>query len=211
MIPRRLLTLLARFTPCLVMVATLQQIALAQELPSIFNGKNLDGWKVPDGENVWFTVSKDGVLDVQNGPEKKGQTLWTEKEFENFVMDFDFKFGKGTNDTGIFIRSEHEQIQIGISGSLKRDMTGLPYIPGKKYPVNGEEVEKTIASVLKLKDWNSMTIVAIGKDYTVWLNGKYIMNYKSDSAEVKGPIGIQLHGNREMSCQYRNIKLAELN
>lgn len=200
--------LLPRFVAVLAIVL-LSQSTQAQELPSIFNGKDLDGWKVPEGKNVWFTVD-DGVLNVQSGPEKKGQTLWTKKEYENFVMKFDFKFGTGTNDTGIYIRNDREQIQIGISGSLKRDMTGLPYIPGKKYPVNGEKVEKVIASVLKLKDWNSMTIAAIGKTYTVWINGTYIMNYESESAEKKGPIGIQLHGNREMSCHYRSIKLAEL-
>lgn len=188
--------------------------APADKLPSIFNGKDLKGWKLHkphEGKNIWFTVDGDGVLNLQNGPEKKGKTLETAKEYKNFVMEFDFKFGKGTNDTGIFMRNNGDQIQIGISGSLKKDMTGLPYIPGKGYPVNNEAVLKTIGSVLKLKDWNAMTIVAKGKNYSVWLNGKYIMSYESESAIEKGPVGIQLHGNREMSCQYRNITLAELN
>lgn len=182
----------------------------ADELPSIFNGKDLSGWKAPEGNKVWFTVSDHGTLDLQNGPEKSGQTLWTEKEYENFVMEFDFHFGEGTNDTGIYVRTEKEQIQIGISGSLKKDMTGLPYIAGKGYPVNNEDVLGRIASVLKLTDWNAMTIVAKGNNYAVWLNGKFIMSYDSESAVKKGPLGIQLHGNRVMSCKYRNIRLAEL-
>lgn len=182
----------------------------AQDLPSIFNGKDLSGWKVPDGNQVWFTVGDQGVLKLSNGPEKKGQTLWTEKAYKNFVIEFDFHFGEGTNDTGIYIRTEKEQIQIGISGSLKKDMTGLPYIAGKGYPVNNKEVLEKIGSVLKLDDWNGMTIVAKGNNYAVWLNGKFIMSYDSDSAIEEGPIGIQLHGNRVMTCQYRNIRLAEL-
>ena len=108
---------------------TLQSMADDGELKSIFNGKDLTGWDVPD-KNIWFTV-KDGVLKLENGPQKKGQTLWTSDEYENFEMEFDFKMGKGTVDSGVYVRNSREQIQIGISGSLKRDMTGSPYISGK--------------------------------------------------------------------------------
>lgn len=179
--------------------------ASAQPLAPLFNGKDFSGWKVPKNNKVWFQV-KDGQLKVENGPEKEGQTLWTEKQYKNFVMEFDFKFGEGTVDTGIFVRNDREQIQIGISGSLKRDMTGSPYIAGKGYPVEGKGVKE----ILKLDDWNAMTIVAKGKNYSVWLNGKHVMTYDSDSAIKKGPIGIQLHGSREMTCWYRNMKLGEL-
>lgn len=174
------------------------------ELKSIFNGKDLTGWDVPDN-NIWFTV-KDGVLKLENGPQKKGQTLWTSYEYENFEMEFDFKMGKGTVDSGVYVRNSREQIQIGISGSLKRDMTGSPYISGKGYPVEAKGVKE----LLKLDDWNTMKICAEGKKYTVWLGGEKIMTYESDSAIKKGKIGIQLHGNRVMSIEYRNLKARSL-
>ena len=174
------------------------------ELKSIFNGKDLTGWDVPDN-NIWFTV-KDGVLKLENGPQKKGQTLWTSDEYENFEMEFDFKMGKGTVDSGVYVRNSREQIQIGISGSLKRDMTGSPYIAGKGYPVEAKGVKE----LLKLDDWNTMKICAEGKKYTVWLGGQKIMTYESDSAIKKGKIGIQLHGNRVMSIEYRNLKARSL-
>ena len=181
--------------------------APAQEMQHVFNGKDLDGWRVePDGSNIWWTVQGD-VLKLENGPKKTGSTLWTKKEFANFVMEFEFKMGHGTVDTGVYVRTPKEQIQIGISGSLKRDMTGSPYIAGKGYPVEAKGVKE----LLKLDDWNEMTIVAKGKNYCVWLNGQHVMTYDSESAEARGPIGIQLHGNREMSAYYRNIRLAELN
>lgn len=190
----------------LLMVAVAATIASADTLPSIFNGKDLTGWKVDrDGENVWWKAN-DGVLDVKSGPNQKGSALWTENEFTNFVMQFEFKFGEGIVDTGIYVRNSKEQIQIGESGSLKRDMTGSPYIAGKGYPVEAEGVK----DILKMDDWNHMTIVAIGKNYTVWLNGKRVMTYDSESAIEKGPVGIQLHGNRDMSAFYRNISLSEL-
>ena len=182
----------------------LQSTADDGELKSIFNGKDLKGWDVPDN-NIWFTV-KDGVLKLENGPQKKGQTLWTSDEYENFEMEFDFKMGKGIVDSGVYVRNSREQIQIGISGSLKRDMTGSPYISGKGYPVEAKGVKE----LLKLDDWNTMKICAEGKKYTVWLGGEKVMTYESDSAIKKGKIGIQLHGNRVMSIEYRNLKARSL-
>lgn len=189
-----------------LLVSIISSELAAQELASVFNGKDLEGWRVePEGENLWWKV-EEGAITLKNGPDKKGSTLWTKKEFGNFVMEFDFKMGEGTVDTGIYMRNSHDQIQIGISGSLKRDMTGSPYIPGKGYPVEAKGVKE----ILKVDDWNQMTIVAKGKNYCVWLNGKHVMSYDSDSAIKKGPIGIQLHGGREMSAYYRNMRLAEL-
>ena len=180
-------------------------IVRADGLPSIFNGQDLTGWVVPE-DNVWWKA-EDGILKVDSGPNKKGSTLWTEKEYANFVMEFEFKLGEGTVDSGVYVRNSKEQIQIGISGSLKRDMTASPYISGKGYPVEATGVQE----LLKLDDWNAMTIVAKGQNYTVWLNGQHVMTYDSDSASESGPIGIQLHGSRNMSIDYRNITAAELN
>jgi hypothetical protein len=179
-------------------------LSQAENLPQIFNGRDLSGWVAPEN-NTWWKAEH-GVLKVQSGPNKKGSTLWTQKEYSNFIMEFEFKFGEGTIDTGIFVRNGKEQIQIGISGSLKRDMTGSPYIAGKGYPVEAEGVKE----LLKLDNWNAMTIVAKGKNYSVWLNGKPVMTYHSESAVKKGPVGIQLHGSRVMSVDYRKITLAEL-
>ena len=180
----------------------------AGELPEvetkpIFNGKDLSGWKAPE-DNIWWLVD-DGVLQVRSGPKKKGGILWTENEYEDFVVECEFRFGEGTVDSGIHVRNQ-DQIQIGISGSLKRDMTASPYIPGKGYPVEAEGV----AELLKADDWNHLVIKVVGKNYTTYLNGKKVMTYDSASAIAKGPIGIQLHAGKDMAIDYRNIKLAEL-
>ncbi len=181
-------------------------ISSAQEegMNAIFNGTDLTGWVVPEN-NIYWSVS-DGILAVKNGPEKKGSILWTDKEYRDFIVQLDFRFISGTVDSGVFLRSDKQQIQIGISGSLKRDMTASPYIPGKKYPVEAEGV----AELLKQDDWNSMKIRADKNKYTVWLNGEEVMNYTSDNAEEVGPIGLQLHPNNEMAINFRNIEVAEL-
>ena len=156
-------------------------------------------------DNIWYKA-EDGLLKIQSGPEKKGSILSTEKEYTDFVIECEFKFGKGTVDSGIFIRNNKEQIQIGISGSLQRDMTASPYIPGKGYPVEAEGVKK----LLKMDDWNTLRVEAKGKKYTAWLNGKKVMTYESESAIEKGPIGLQLHGGKDMAIDYRKIRVAEI-
>jgi len=189
-----------------VFLATAAALNAESKLKPIFSGKDLAGWQVPKGndEAGWYSAV-DGVLKIKNGPNKKGSILWSKKKFRNFVMEFDFRFGEGTVDSGVHVRNK-DQIQIGISGSLKRDMTCSPYIPGKGYPVEAKNIKK----LLKSKGWNTMKIQAIGKQYTVWLQGEKVMKYKSDSAIDEGPVGIQLHGNRVMAIDYRKIKLAEL-
>ena len=192
--------LLAAFLLLMVIVSTQAQ---DPKLKKIFNGKNLKGWVVPEN-NVWWTAN-DGVLFVKSTAEKKGSILWSENKYENFIIQADFLMGDGTVDSGIFLRSEHDQIQIGISGSLKRDLTASPYIPKKGYPV-----EAKVKDILKLKDWNTMKVKVVGSTYTVWLNGAEVMTYTSENMPASGPVGFQLHPGNEMSVSFRNIRLAEI-
>lgn len=190
----------------LLMFLLVNQVVEAQapKMKKIFTGKNLKGWKAPEN-NIWWTASK-GILYVKSSAEKKGSILWTEKSYDNFIFETDFLMGEGTVDSGIFLRSENDQVQIGISGSLKRDMTGSPYIPKLRYPVEAKGVKE----ILKLRDWNTMKIKMVGKTYTVWLNGIEVMTYTSDDIPASGPIEIQLHPGNEMSISYKNMKLGRL-
>ncbi len=175
----------------------------------LFNGKDLTGWKVPK-DNIWWSVT-DGTIVAKSGPKKRGSNLWTEKEYTDFDMSCEFRFdGKG--DSGVFLRDGGQQIQIGISGSLKRDMTASPYISGKGYPVEAEEKKgvKGVKNLLKIDEWNRMRIVAVGPKYDVWLNGVHVMIYTSDKAKTKGPLGLQLHGNKVMSIDFRNLTVKEI-
>ncbi len=189
-----------------LVVAAFQSGLFAQhpKLKTLFNGRNLKGWVVPANNHANWTAGS-GILHVKSDTAKKGSILWTEKSYTNFIISADFIMLEGVVDSGIFLRSENDQIQIGISGSLKRDLTGSPYLPKLRYPV-----EAKVADILKPKEWNTMKIKLVDKTYTVWLNGVEVMNYTSESIPAKGPIGIQLHPGNEMSIDYRNIRLAEL-
>lgn len=181
-----------------------QSIAQEAKMKSVFNGKNLNGWIVPE-DNIWWTV-EDGSIWAKSDPEKKGSILWTKKSYGDFVLEGDFLMGEGVVDSGFFLRSEQDQIQIGISGSLKRDLTASPYIPGKGYPVEAKGVKE----LLKADDWNSMKIQLIDQTYTVWLNGREVMTYTSENMPDKGPIGLQLHPNNEMTVAFKNLKIGKI-
>lgn len=169
---------------------------------AIFDGKSLDGWKTA-GADVW--TAAEGVLTGTSNEKKQGSILWTEEEYTDFVFACEFRF-EGKIDSGVFLRHEKDQIQIGISGSLKRDMTASPYIPGKGYPVEA----KGVAELLKEGEWNTMKITVKGSVYVVELNGKEVMTYTSDTAPEKGPIGLQMHANVEMKIEFREIILASM-
>ena len=171
----------------------------------LFNGKDLSGWVT---ENAVCWTVENGILLGKNDPEKKGDILLTAKtDYRNFIMQLDFKMGEGRVDSGVFLRDSKEQIQIGESGSLKRDMTALPYIPALKgYPVQVDTAEK----ILDKSGWNTLKIKVVGSSYTTWLNGKEIMTYESGTIVEKGPIGIQIHPGRDMDIAFRKILLTEL-
>ncbi|PXX31448.1 DUF1080 domain-containing protein [Arenibacter sp. ARW7G5Y1] len=173
---------------------------------TLFDGKALESWKIPDGGE--WTVKK-GKIIAKNNPGKKGSILWTNESYNDFVVQLDFKMIKGNIDSGIFMRGEDKnnpQIQIGVSGSLKRDMTGSPYVPGAGYPVEAKNINR----LLRLKGWNTIRARAVNNKYTVWLNGEEVMNYTLDNANLQGPIGIQLHPGREMEIHFKKVVIGKL-
>lgn len=169
----------------------------------IFNGKDLTGWKVQGGQ---YWEAKDGVLVGESDQKKENSILWTEKDYADFTIEAEFRY-EGHIDSGFFLRASEDQIQIGISGSLKRDMTASPYVASKgKYPKEA----KGATELLKEGEWNTMKITAKGNRYMVELNGKMVMDYLSDTAIEKGPIGLQVHPGLMMKIEFRNLKLEEL-
>lgn len=173
---------------------------------AIFDGKSLKGWVI---ENAPYWTVKDGILIGESDHSdqlKKGSTLWTEKEYENFTISTEFRF-TGSIDSGIFIKKSGDQIQIGTSGSLKRDMTGSPYIAKlKSYPVEA----KGVSELLKQGEWNTMKVTVKGNTYIAELNGKQVLEYQSDTASKTGPIGLQVHPNVLMKIEFRNILVESL-
>lgn len=181
----------------------LAQPLAAAEPVKLFNGDSLAGWKV-QGASYW-TVA-DGVLTGRSDEKMQNSVLWTEASYRDFTLELDFRFS-GDVDSGVFLRHENEQIQIGTSRSLKRDMTGSPYIGSKRgYPQEAAGVKEA----MKGGEWNHMTITARGGHYTVSINGKQVIEYTSDTARESGPVGLQVHPGVQMQVDFRNVVLKPL-
>ena len=188
-----------------LILACLLCVGFAEAEPEkIFNGTSLEGWKAKGPAEYWSAA--DGVLKGESDDKKQASVLWTEKSFKDFTAELEFRFS-GDIDSGVFLRHENDQIQIGTSRSLKRDLTGSPYIGSKgKYPQEAVGVKE----LLKADDWNKMKIVAKGNTYTVSLNGKQVVEYVSDTAKESGPLGLQIHAGVKMKIEFRNLTVEPL-
>lgn len=86
---------------------------------SLFNGKDLSGWKIPEGDGGHWNVI-DGVIDYDARSEAEGdKSLWTSEEFEDFRLHVEWRF-KGYGDhlfplptilpSGEYLRDENGKI-----------------------------------------------------------------------------------------------------
>ena len=58
---------------------------------SLFNGKDLAGWKIPEGDGGHWKVV-DGVIDYDAQSQAKGdKALWSEVEYRDFVLQIDWR------------------------------------------------------------------------------------------------------------------------
>ena len=79
-----------------VIAAGLSSLAVTPSTPqpqfvSIFNGKDLSGWKIPEGDNGHWKVI-DGVIDYDAASEAKGdKSLWSEKSYGDFILRVDWR------------------------------------------------------------------------------------------------------------------------
>lgn len=169
----------------------------------IFNGRDLTGWSSPDMEKFWHVA--DGILVGENTPDLKGHYLWTEKIHGDFVLEFEVRW-TGPVDTGVEMRQPKIQLQLGISGSLKRDMSGSLYTG--KYPEAAQA--KDAAKLMQPEGgWNTFRVSAKGPVFNVWINGTHaVVNYTDAKFTGPAPLGLQIHGNVKMKVEYRNIRLA---
>jgi len=175
-------------------------------LPSIFNGKDLTGWKLPEPNPFWKVV--DGVLVGENDEAKKGSMLWTEKSYGDFVVECEARWS-GEIDSGIMLRAPELQLQMGISRSLKRDLTGSFYIGGtEKYPEAGQA--KNLEKLFKPGDWNRFRLKAKGDTFTVWINGVQAVKYTNAKYAGAAPIGLQIHPGLAMKVEFRNLRAKAL-
>lgn len=72
-----------------------RNVAAGDEPPpgfvALFNGRDLSGWKVPEGDGGHWKVM-DGVIDYDAGSEaKRDRSLWTDRAYGDFVLRLDWR------------------------------------------------------------------------------------------------------------------------
>lgn len=204
------MTLKTHMSYVLAIVATALASAgslLAEDSTSLFDGKTLKGWEVRPEENAEHWKVEDGVMIAEN-VNKKGSNLWTVKKYRDYELEVDFKTTSDYYDSGVFPRGDGHQVQIGISGSLKIDLTACIYAPRDKrgsYPARSDKV----AAVNKPGEWNHLRIIMTGKRIQTFLNGETFVDYEGVTINDEGPIGLQLHGGHHMKMLFRDFKLKD--
>lgn len=201
--PARWLILLGWASAC-VLAATEPAFA------PLFNGRDLTHFKSKGAAAFWRV--ENGVLVGENDAAQKGHMLWTEKSYGDFVLEFDVRWQATTPrgvDTGIEMRDPHLQLQLGISGSLRVDMSGSFYTGGKPaYPEAGQA--RDAKKLMRPEgEWNTFRIQAKGNTFTCWINGTQASEYTDARFSGPAPLGFQIHPGVVMKCEYRNIRIAE--
>lgn len=211
-------------------------------LQSIFNGKDLSGWNVykgdPKREQSKFTVTKEGWLNIKDGP----GDLQTVGEWGDFVLQFDcISNGKHLN-SGVFFRCRPSEYQQGYEAQVRNQFTAEPtqkYVIEEYDPKTGElKGKKDVTSTAvdygtgaiyrrvparkemsKDGEWFTMTVLANGRHLATWVNGVQVTDWTDhrplkDNARngcrlEKGPISLQGH-DPTTDLSFRNIRIAEL-
>ena len=122
-------------------------------LEPIFNGRDLTGW-TPSAGPFWRV--ENGVLVGENAADQAGSMLHTDRAYGDVVVEADCRFS-GEIDSGIMLRKPELQVQIGVSRSLKRDMTCSFY--NGMYPE--EARAPRAADLLKPDGWNRIRARAL--------------------------------------------------
>jgi hypothetical protein len=171
----------------------------------LFNGKDLSGWKVPEGDNGHWKVV-DGVIDYDAESEAKGdKNLWSEKEYKDFTLRLEWRIKEtpyvnprvpvilpdGTHkkdESGQEIKQSIPDSDSGVyirgSGKHQVNIWCWPIGSGEVYGVRMDkatppEVRAGVTPKKKadkpIGEWNAFEITVKGDRLWVTLNGEQVI------------------------------------
>lgn len=189
----------------------------------LFNGKDLSGWKIPEGDNGHWSVI-DGVIDYDARSEAKGnKDLWSEKAYTDFKLHIEWRF-KGYGDhlfplptilpNGDYLRDESGKIieplgpnsdsGILLKGAGQANLWCWSVGSGELWSVRNDsklpqEVRATAVPTENadkpVGQWNAFDITVQGERITIVNNGIVVIDHALyPGLNVKGAIGLQHHG-----------------
>ncbi len=141
-------------------------------------------------KGVW-TV-KDGVLTAS-----EDKCIWSQKEYENFTLDLEFKTAPGTNSGVIVYCSDAESwipnsVEIQIADDFAEQWAKSP--PTWHCAAVFGRLAPTKSTVKRPGQWNRMTVTCKGKMIYVMLNGELVteMDMKKWTSATKNPDGTDI-------------------
>ena len=144
-----------------------------EEFTEIFNGKNLEGWS---GAVSNYQVIN-GSIQCKKG---KGGTIFTEKKYDNFIVDFEFNLPPGGNN-GLAIRypGKGNAAYNGMCELQILDSEHPRYAKLDPRQYHGSAYGIFAAKRGHLKEvgqWNHQTVTVEGSKIVVILNNQLILN-----------------------------------
>ena len=184
---------------------------------SLFNGKDLTGWKA--NENVETFSVKDGAI-VAHGPRSHCFYVgdFHNHSFKDFELKVDVMTLPGANG-GVYIQTEYQDQswpQKGFEVQVNNTFVGDPRRTGSLY-----EVKDNGAEVAKDNQWFTEDILAKGDTITIKVDGKLVAQWTQPTnwAGTKdfpgrrigaGTIALQGH-DPGSTVYYKNIRIKLLN
>ncbi|HEX9185980.1 MAG TPA: DUF1080 domain-containing protein, partial [Vicinamibacteria bacterium] len=211
--------LFVREIPRETTVPALTDVEASEGFSPLFNGRDLEGWT---GNLAGYAV-EDGAIVVH--PERAGGNLYTEKEYSDFVLRFEFKLTPAANN-GLGIRAplEGDAAYVGMELQILED--GSPvYWDLQPYQYHGSiyGIVPARRGVLKpVGEWNAEEVTVDGRRVTVVVNGVTVVDADLDEAtaggtmdgkdhpglrRTSGHIGFLGHGS---IVAFRKIRIREL-
>lgn len=182
----------------------------------LFDGKTLSGWKPTGKADVW-TV-EDGAIVCKGGG---GGWLLTEKDFSDFELRLEYRWGAPKGNSGIALRTpaSGDPAYVGMEIQLIDDEGW----PGKlaDYQRTGSIYDVQPAKPAKNKpvgEWNQVRVICQGRRVRVEHNGVELVDADLDAYPAKferhpglkrtsGKVGFQSYNVR---VEFRNVAIKEL-
>jgi hypothetical protein len=169
---------------------------------TLFNGRNLDGWRFSNPSQATNWKVDDGLL-VNSG---NGSEIISEPTFTDFKLHVEFKCGPISN-SGVYLRGRYE-VQVETDSAAKTPSHHTGGIYGFIGPIPEQPRKDGV--------WQIFDITFVGRIVTVIQNGITVIDHKAipgitggalDShEELPGPIYLQ--GSEEGTVAYRNIVIS---
>ncbi|PKQ64253.1 hypothetical protein BZG02_05370 [Labilibaculum filiforme] len=190
----------------------------AQKTKSLFNGKNLDGWKALNGYADFHV--EDGVIVGITTKGSPSTYLATINEYTNFILEYEIKMDSLLNG-GVQIRSQYDESkgdnsvfgpQVEADDS-PRAWTGGIYDQSRKGWRYNLELNEEGKKAYKNQEWNKVKVIAAGNRISTWVNGVNCANLIEENSE-KGFVALQVHagGGAKIgkATRWKNITIKEI-